>query len=241
MNILKEVRRELKANVEEKYKIGNQRYFKEKIFCYGVRTPVVRKIAGRYFKQIKRLDKKQIFTLCERLLKNKYNEEATVAIQWASKLLKQFEKDDFKLFEGWMEVYIDNWAKDDDFCLHVIHPIMDKYPELVGKVKLWSHSENMWLRRASAVSFITTVGNFYAIKHNLKDIFEIAETLLRDEEDLVQKGYGWMLKAASVHNPKQVFDFVMKHKAVMPRTALRYSIEKMPASLRKQAMRQKTN
>ena len=238
MNILKEVRRELKANIEEKYRCGNQRYFKEKISCYGVRTPIVRKIAKKYFRQIKHLDKKQIFALCGELFKNKYNEEATVAIQWVAGLSKQFEQNDFKVFENWLKKYIDNWGKDDDFCLHVIHPIMDKYPELIGKVKSWSHSKNMWLRRASAVSFITTIGDFYAVKHNLKDIFEVAEALLSDQEDLVQKGYGWMLKSASVHNQKQVFDFVMKHKAAMPRTALRYAIEKMPANLKKQAMKQ---
>jgi len=53
---------------------------------------------------------------------------------------------------------------------------------------------------------------------------------------LVQKGYGWMLKAASIGNQKAVFDFVVKYKDKMPRTALRYAIEKMPAKLKKQAM-----
>ena len=53
---------------------------------------------------------------------------------------------------------------------------------------------------------------------------------------MVQKGYGWMLKEASNHNQKGVFAFVMKHKAKMPRTALRYAIEKLPAILKKKAM-----
>lgn len=236
-NILKEVRLELKANIEEKYKTGNQRFFKEKISCYGVKTPVVRKIAKKYFRQIKHLDKNRIFALCEELLKSGFNEEATVAIQWTGGLSKDFTEDDFKIFENWLKKYIDNWAKDDDFCLHLIHPIMDKYPELVGNVKSWSHSKNMWLRRASAVSFITTIDNLYSVKHNLKHIFEVAETLLNDKEDLVQKGYGWMLKAASVHDQKRVFEFLMKHKTTIPRTALRYALEKMPASLKKSAMR----
>ncbi len=65
--------------------------------------------------------------------------------------------------------------------------MIEKYPDLIDKVKLWSHSKSMWLRRASAVSFITTIDNFYAIRHNLKDIFEVAETLLQDKEDIVQK------------------------------------------------------
>ncbi len=236
LDVLKEVRQELKANIEERYRCDNQKYFKEKISYYGVRTPIVRKIAKKYFKQIKHLDKKEIFALSEDLFKNQYNEEATIAIQWVGETSKEFEKSDFKVFEKWLTRYIDNWAKNDDFCLHIIHPMIEKYPDLIDKLKSWSHSKNMWLRRASAVSFITTIGVFYATRHNLKDIFEVAEILLYDKEDLVQKGYGWMLKSASVYNQKKVFEFVMKYKSNMPRTALRYAIEKMPANLKKQAM-----
>ena len=58
-----------------------------------------------------------------------------------------------------------------------------------------------------------------------------------DRDDMVQKGYGWMLKAASQAHQEEVFSYVMQHKAVMPRTALRYAIEKMPPLLRAQAMR----
>ncbi len=235
-NIIKKVRQELKANIEKKYRCDYQNYFKEKISCYGVRSPIVRKIAKKYFKQIRHLNKKEIFVLSEDLFKNQYNEEATIAIQWVGLFSNQFKKSDFKIFENWLKNYIDNWGKDDDFCLHIIHPMIEKYPDLIDKLKLWSHSKNMWLRRASAVSFITTIGAFYATKHNLKDIFEVAETLLYDKEDLVQKGYGWMLKSASVHNQKEVFEFIMKHKTNMPRTALRYAIEKMPANLKSQAM-----
>jgi len=71
----------------------------------------------------------------------------------------------------------------------------------------------------------------------LKDVFEISDLLLLDEDDLVQKGYGWLLKVASHLHQKEVFDYVMKNKENMPRTALRYAIEKMPQSLRKEAMK----
>ena len=71
----------------------------------------------------------------------------------------------------------------------------------------------------------------------LSDIFEIAQLLLEDQDDLVQKGYGWLLKEASKKHQRQVFDFILKHKKTMPRTALRYAIEKMPEKLRKEAMR----
>ena len=68
------------------------------------------------------------------------------------------------------------------------------------------------------------------------DIFDIASILLFDNDGLVQKGYGWMLKEASRNHQQEVFDNVIKHKKVMPRTALSYAIEKMPPELRKAAM-----
>jgi len=70
----------------------------------------------------------------------------------------------------------------------------------------------------------------------LKDIFEIADILLLNTDDMVQKGYGWMLKVASEKHQKEVFDYVMSKKAVMPRTALRYAIEKMPRELIEEVM-----
>lgn len=107
-----------------------------------------------------------------------------------------------------------------------------KYPEYISKLKEFAHSENRWKKRAAAVSLIIPArkGIF------LNDIFEIADILLMDNEDLVQKGYGWILKAASQANQQPVFDYVMSKKAVMPRTALRYAIEKMPDELKKQVM-----
>jgi 3-methyladenine DNA glycosylase AlkD len=69
------------------------------------------------------------------------------------------------------------------------------------------------------------------------DITDLTDQLLLDKDDLVQKGYGWLLKVASHLHQKEVFDYVMKNKEHMPRTALRYAIEKMPQSLRREAMK----
>lgn len=59
-------------------------------------------------------------------------------------------------------------------------------------------------------------------------------------DDLVQKGYGWLLKEASKLYPQEVFDYAWKHKDTMPRTSLRYAIEKLPLSLRRQVMQKET-
>lgn len=237
MDILNKIRLQLKNNIDQDYKNNVGRYFKEKIICYGVRTPIVRKIAKEYYQVIKSYKKNEVFDIVEKMLKNRYNEEATIAIQWLVLMEDKFSKKDFVIFTRWLNGYIDNWAKDDDFCIHIINPMIEKYPELVDKIKLWQKSKNIWVRRASAVSFITRRKSFYVVDHSLKDIFETAIVLFKDKEDLVQKGYGWMLKAASLYKQKEIFEFVMKYKKEMTRTALRYAIEKMPAQLRKQAMK----
>jgi 3-methyladenine DNA glycosylase AlkD len=107
------------------------------------------------------------------------------------------------------------------------------YPENISKLKGFTGSDNRWMRRAAAVSLIIPAkkGKF------LHDILEIADKLLLDQDDLVQKGYGWLLKAASQAHQQEIFDYVMKHRSTMPRTALRYAIEKMPKELKIQAMK----
>jgi len=108
-----------------------------------------------------------------------------------------------------------------------------KYPAFIEELKEWTQSKNRWLRRAAAVSLIVPAKK----GHFLKDVFEITDQLLLDEDDLVQKGYGWLLKVTSHLHQKEVFDYVMKNKENMPRTALRYAIEKMPQFLRLEAMK----
>ena len=70
-----------------------------------------------------------------------------------------------------------------------------------------------------------------------KEIFEIADTLLLDADDLVQKGYGWMLKSLGTNYEDDVYEYVLKKRDIMPRTALRYAIEKMPQARKQEAMK----
>tara|TARA_Y100000296_G_scaffold83094_1_gene113301 strand:+ start:213 stop:935 length:723 start_codon:yes stop_codon:yes gene_type:complete len=233
--VLNKIRKELKQHVDFKYRKGSINFFKEKIKVHGVRSGIVRKIGKKYWKDVKDKFVEEIFTLCEQLLKSDYNEESTIAFSWAMNCRPRFEKKHFFVFESWVKKYVNNWAKCDDFCTHAFNRLLLKYPEFYSNVKKWTKSKNRWMRRAAAVIHISTEKQFYSSK-NLKHIFEIADILLMDSDDLVQKGYGWMLKVASNHYQKQVFDYVMKNKKTMPRTALRYAIEKMPKGLKKKAM-----
>ncbi len=233
INLLTDIRRELKEGSDEKTAAQSQYYFKDEVKVYGIKMPAVGKIARSYFREIKNLSKHEIFDLCEELWRSGYIEESVIACEWTYALKKEFEPEDFTLFERWIDRYVNNWASCDTLCNHTVGTLVEKYPEKIAELKRFARSGNRWMRRAAAVTLIIPArkGLFTS------DIFDIADILLMDNEDLVQKGYGWMLKAASQANQKAVFDYVIKNKKVMPRTALRYAIEKMPAELKKEAMK----
>lgn len=232
IDILLDLRKELKDNVDEHTKNTAQRFFKEQIKVYGMKTVVGNQISKKYFDKIKHLTKKEIFKLCDNLFSSGYMEESFIACNWAHNLNENYEEKDFLLFEKWLKNHVSNWATCDTLCNHTIGSFIEKYPSYIKELKKWAKSNNRWVKRASAVTLIIPArkGLF------LKDIFEISDTLIRDEDDLVQKGYGWLLKSASEYNQKEVFNYVIKNKKIMPRTALRYAIEKMPLDLRKKAM-----
>ena len=230
--IITKIREALIANADEKTRKQSEYFFKEKVTVYGIKSATVQKIAKDIFTEIKDLPKAEIFAMCEKLWQSGYMEESFVACVWSEKLSKQFEPADFETLERWIKNYVSNWASCDTLCNHTVGDFVMMYPEYISKLKEFAHSENRWVKRAAAVTLIIPArkGLFQ------KDIFEIADILLMDSDDLVQKGYGWMLKAASQFDQQAVFEYVMNKKAVMPRTALRYAIEKMPEELRKMAM-----
>ncbi|KEO75677.1 DNA alkylation repair protein [Anditalea andensis] len=233
IDILDEIRKDLRQSMDEKTQVTSQRFFKETIKFHGVKMPVVNKISKQYFNQIKFLPKSDIFDLCEILWQSGFFEESIIACNWSYYLHEKFQPDDFQLFEKWINKYVNNWASCDTFCNHTMGKFIELYPAYMHRLKIFAKSDNRWLRRASSVSLIIPArkGEF------LNDVLEIAAILLVDKDDLVQKGYGWMLKAASEANQREIFDFVIKNKSIMPRTALRYAIEKMPKNMKAEAMK----
>lgn len=237
--ILARIRADLLLNVDENTKNSTSRFFKERVVVYGVKSAIVGKLAKTYFNEIKSENKKtgpekkqEIFGLCEELFKSDYCEEAYIAAEWAYTLRDYYSEADFFTFEHWIENYVNNWAKCDTLCNHAVGSFIEKFPAYISNLKTWTASENRWMRRAAAVTLVLPArkGVF------LEDIFEISDLLLQDKDDLVQKGYGWMLKEASKAHQQEVFAYVMKNKKQMPRTALRYAIEKFPKDLRTEAM-----
>jgi 3-methyladenine DNA glycosylase AlkD len=231
--IIQKVRLTLRGLADEKVKISGEHFFKETVKLYGVKTPLVIKLGKDIFREIKDREKTEIFALCEELWKSGYMEESFIACGWSHALSKDFKPEDFEVLEHWVSTYVTNWASCDTLCNHTVGSFIEMYPEYLSRLKKWATNKNRWMRRASAVSLIVPArqGKF------LQDVFEIADILLHDPDDLVQKGYGWVLKVAGESHQHEVFDYVMKHKATMPRTALRYAIEKMPKNQKEQAMK----
>lgn len=231
--ILAQIREDLQANSDPQTQKTFQRFFKEQVKYYGVKTPTVGKIAKKYWKQVQTIGKPAIFNLCEELYRSDYTEEAFIVAFWLPNYVDNLEPSDLATFKAWIGNYINNWAKCDGFCNHTVGDLIQKYPQILGEVKSWAKSRNRWLKRAAAVSLIVPAkkGRF------LQDAFEICDVLLADEDDMVQKGYGWLLKEESRRHQKEVFEYVVKNKADMPRTALRYAIELMPKELKLQAMK----
>lgn len=230
--LIEQICAELVASSDEKTRQSSRRFFKEEIRIHGVKSGPVSSICKDYLKLVKENSKEEIFGLCEELFKTGYFEESIIACNWAESQSKLFTPSDFAVFRRWIDTYINNWATCDVFCNHTMGNFIEMYPAFLPQLKQFTKSTNRWMRRAAAVSLIVPArkGIF------LQDILEIAELLLTDSDDLVQKGYGWMLKVASQKHQQVVLNFVVARRATMPRTALRYAIEKMPKELKSLAM-----
>ena len=231
--VIARIRAELRSGADPEIRKISQRFFREEIVCYGLKTPAVSAIARRYWKEVKTRPKEEIFALCEELYRSGYMEESFIVSNWAHALYGRYETGDLSVFRRWIDTYITNWASCDGFCNHTMGDFIEQFPGTVAELKRWTQSGNRWMRRAAAVSLIVPA------KHGkfLKEALEIANLLLTDSDDMVQKGYGWLLKEASRKHTAEVFAYVMQNKKAMPRTALRYAIELMPKEMKAEAMK----
>jgi 3-methyladenine DNA glycosylase AlkD len=230
--LLETLRKQLNDMANTDTAAGTQRFFKEAVRAYGIPMAAVRDLAKEYAPRLKGMEKSTEFALCEELLRSAMLEEAHIATFWIYSIRKQYTEEDLDTFGRWLDSYIDSWAVCDNFCNNVMGAFLTKFPAQVGILQKWARSTNRWMRRAASVSLIVPArkGAFLA------ESFAIAETVLRDEEDLVLKGYGWLLKEQCKEHEDAVFEFVIRHKARMPRTALNYATEKMATERRWEAM-----
>lgn len=231
-NLITRVNKDLTSLIEREYKENQYKFHSNEFLLLGVRTNNVRNLIHKIYKEIKLWNEKDVYLLVESLLKMKYNEYIILAFGLAHKWTKELRENHFDIFESWIINYVVDWGQCDDLSCGILGKLIYQNPKLINRLKVWTKSDNLWLRRSSAVSMIISLRS----GRYLEESFQIAENLLMDTNDMVQKGYGWMLKEASKNFQREVFEFVVKRKTTMPRVALRYAIEKMPLDLKAKAM-----
>lgn len=230
---LNTIRKDLEKQADPEYKQGAENYFKEPVQLIGVRSAPLNKLIAAHWKRIKTWEKQAILALCAELLGSGVFEQGSIACKFAARMGDRLEQRDFDTLERWVTTHISNWAHCDDLCTHAVGDMVEKYPDLVDRLDTWINSPNRWMRRGACVALVfpTKRGIF------LNKAFAFADRLMTDQDDLVQKGYGWMLKSASITFPDEVYEFILERRLTMPRTALRYAIEKLPQNKRREAMK----
>jgi 3-methyladenine DNA glycosylase AlkD len=173
--LLDRIQADLEQHADAEYRVRAAEYTKRDVDRYiGVKTPTVRKIASKYYKEMKYLGIDAILDLCEELLETRVSEHRTIAFQWAFRCRREFQSKHFEVFESWLERYVDSWGSCDDLCTHALGAFILEYPEFIPRVREWSLSLNRWFRRASAVSLIYSARRGRYLDH----IFGVADSLL---------------------------------------------------------------
>ncbi len=229
--IVEHIGKELQKKSDPIKAEGARRYFKETIHPRGVTLPTVRGIEKELWQELKgEMELKDALQLTELLFETGYWEDPVIGMGFVNRFEKEFTEKKLERFEKWIDCYINNWAHCDDLCNHSIGDLLQQKPELAKKLISWTQSENRWKRRASTVSFILPArkGLFET------EILSIAERLFADKkDDLVQKGNGWMLREFGKPKQAKLVAFLRKHQKEIPRTTMRYAIERLPKNLKK--------
>jgi 3-methyladenine DNA glycosylase AlkD len=228
--MLAEVRKNLKALASQDkakvlagfFKTGKGQYGEGDIFM-GITVPQVRSVVKTYANDIKRTDLKQ-------LLSSPLHEERLCAllmlVHQFAKTKEEEEKSEITKFYLAHKRYINNWDLVDLSASKILGSyLFDKDRSLLNEL---AQSKNLWDRR------IAVVATYYFIKNeDFKYTLALSKDLLQDEEDLMHKACGWMLREVGKRDQEVLEVFLRKHYHKMPRTMLRYAIEKFPEKKRK--------
>ncbi|WP_072055697.1 DNA alkylation repair protein [Aliivibrio fischeri] len=190
----------------------------------NIKTGQVRAISAQIFKTIENKDISNVLALCTQLLESKDWALSVIAYDWAFRIKKQYSKETFYVFENWLTNYVTDWNDCDDFCTHAFGELISQYNELFDMALKWISHSNFAVRRATAVILIYPINKD---KYSGISPLKVADLLIKDDHDLVQKGYGWMLKVLSQKEPQLVTNYVNSKHKIMPRVAFRYAIEKL--------------
>ncbi|HOW66784.1 MAG TPA: DNA alkylation repair protein [Candidatus Paceibacterota bacterium] len=212
---------------------GVQQYFKHAVVALGIDTPTLRSYTRDQIKTLKsRWTLAESVALCDKLLQEPELEVRGTGILILSAFEKEFTPQLTETAERWLKTRLDNWALVDSFCGSVLSPLLEQHPSVEATLRRWSQNRVLWVRRASLVTLVP-----FARRGRLLDLaYELAQEHFVDPEDLMHKATGWLLREAGKTNSQRLRDFLLKHGPAIPRTALRYAIERFPGPVRNQLL-----
>lgn len=225
---LRKIQSALRANADAEVARGSQRFFKTAEGEYGAGDKFLGLRVPQLRSRVKEFEAASLETI-GKLLASAYHEERLFALFL---LVRQFERGDKarrkEIYEFYLDSteFINNWDLVDSSAPQIVGGWLDsrKRNPLYKLVK----SRSIWERR------IAILATLYFIRLNdYADTLNLCEQVLDDKEDLIHKASGWMLREAGKREPKVLTGFLDEHAAVMPRTMLRYAIEKLAVEQRK--------
>ena len=227
--LLAQTRSQLKTAADPDFAVRIRRFSREPLDPYGVPSAKVREIARDVYREVKP------WTVADRnrfmlgLWKSGKLEEGAIVCYVYRRFSRQCTEPEFSLFETWLDRYVKDWGHCDAVSTWLLAAAIANRPKLIAKLPPWAKSKNRWKRRAAAVSLIQEAKQ----GRNTKAIFDICTLLREDEDDLVRKGVGWLLKETYPRRPREVLHFLKAWRTTAPRLVLRYAAEKMTPAHRR--------
>ncbi len=227
------IRHELQAGGSAERSTSVQRFFKEEVQSHGWRTADLRRAALDWRQEIlQQFELKVLLQVADRLFSGKVNEDKNVAVFLLENITAKFSEEDFEMFESWLP-RISNWSDHDGLVHYLIAPMLVGKPARAKKVFLWARSPNRWFRRAACVALIqgTRRKMFFA------EITRLSGMLLSDEDEMVQKGLGWLLRETAKADARRTVPYLLRIRRRAPRLVLRTACETLPPATRKSILR----
>jgi 3-methyladenine DNA glycosylase AlkD len=207
---------------------GVQWFFKEQIKSRGWYTAELRKVAARFRRTIlHECGADFLLQVADKLFQGRVLEEKVFAVLLLEKLVDQSGDSEFCRFESWLS-RISSWADHDALVHYLTAPMVAAKTARTKRVFVWAKSSDPWHRRAACVALIQGTRR----KMFLTEIQRLSNLLLCDQDGMVQKGLGWLLRETAKANPKGTVPYLMKIRAKAPRLVLRTACETLDKSNR---------
>jgi 3-methyladenine DNA glycosylase AlkD len=227
-----EIRRTLKDGGSKEHAVGVQWFFKEEIKSHGWYTAALRRKARNYRRELRKeygLD--FVIAVADELFSGLVLEEKIAAVFLLEKLEGESGDREFNLFESWLD-RISSWSDHDSLVHGLIGPMVAAKPAYTKNIFRWSKSPERWHRRAACVALIRGA----RVKMFFPEITRLSDSLLADDDDMVQKGLGWLLRETAKFDAKRTIPYLMKIRKRAPRLVLRTACETLTANEKKKIL-----